>query len=111
MKNPFFSNVYLKSFGINQHNIGLLSLAIKGNGDQSAVILLHTLRVRNEEHFPGIVTLFKPSFVIFWMLKILLDEGLSPHVNTNPAIGISEMELIKIYLDLLNSVYLFFSPA
>ena len=88
----FFANVYFKSFGIYQHNIGLLSLAI--NGDQSAVILLHTLRVRNEEHFPGIVTLFEPSFVIFWVLKILLDEGLSPHVNTNPAIGISEMELI-----------------
>ena len=102
MENPFFVNLYLKSFGIYQHNIGLLSLAIEGNGDQSSVILLHPLRVRDEEHFPRIVTLFEPSFVIFWVLEILLNEGLSPHVNTNPAIGISEIELIKIFLNLLN---------
>ena len=54
----------LECLTIEQHHIGLLPHPVKHQGDQDPVILLNTIRIGDEVHFPRVVTLLEPGAVV-----------------------------------------------
>ena len=89
----------LKTEAIQEKEIALLLLSIKGNCHDDTIILSFALRCGKEPDFRQVMVLLVPEFVCSRITQVLLDDSSPAIVNHGGAIDIAVFSTTILLID------------